>query len=54
MDIIHVSQDFHSICCVVSYLWMLYYQIRNLIKIIEGRHFGYSPERILANIVCNT
>jgi vacuolar-type H+-ATPase subunit C/Vma6 len=47
-------RDFHSICCVVAYLWMLYYQIRNLIKIIEGRRFGYSPERILANIVCNT
>jgi vacuolar-type H+-ATPase subunit C/Vma6 len=47
-------RDFHSVCCIVAYLWMLYYQIRNLIKIIEGRRFGYSPERILANIVCNS
>jgi len=47
-------RDFHSICCVVAYLWLLYYQIRNLMKIIEGRRFGYSPERILANIICNS
>lgn len=47
-------RDFHSICCVVSYLWLLFYQIRNLFKIIDGRRFGLSPEVILARIVCNT
>jgi len=47
-------RDFHSICCVAAYLWLLLYQIRNLFKIIEARRFGFSPERILAGIVCNT
>ena len=47
-------RDFHSIYCVVAYLWLLFYQIRNLFKIIEGRRFGFSPEVILARIVCNT
>ena len=46
-------RDFHSICCVVAYLWLLLYQIRNLFKIIEGRRFGFSPERIIDKIVCN-
>jgi len=47
-------RDFHSIYCVVSYLWLLFYQIRNLFKIIEGRRFELSPELILARIICNT
>jgi len=46
-------RDFNSICCVFAYLWLLYYQIRNLFKILEGRRFGYSPEIILTKIVCN-
>jgi len=46
-------RDFNSICCVVAYLWLTFYQIRNLFKILEGRRFGYSPEIILARIVCN-
>jgi vacuolar-type H+-ATPase subunit C/Vma6 len=47
-------RDFHSIYCVVAYLWLLFYQIRNLFKIIEGRRSGFSPERIIARIVCDT
>ena len=46
-------RDFHSIFCVAAYLWLLFYQIRNLLKIIEGRRFGFPPERILARIVCD-
>jgi len=46
-------RDFNSICCVVAYLWLLFYQIRNLFKILEGRRFGYPPEGILARIICN-
>lgn len=45
-------RDYHSVFCVVAYLWMLYYQIRNLFKIIEGRRFGFPAERILAGIIC--
>ena len=46
-------RDFHSVCCVVAYLWLLYYQVRNLFRIIDGRCFGFPPERILTRIVCN-
>ena len=46
-------RDFHSIWCVGAYLWMLFYQIRNLFRIMEGRRFGFSPERIISKIVCN-
>jgi vacuolar-type H+-ATPase subunit C/Vma6 len=46
-------RDFQSIYCVVAYLWLLFYQIRNLIKIIEGRRFGFSPEHIIGTIVCS-
>lgn len=45
-------RDFHSIFSVVAYVWLLFYQIRNLIKIIEGRRFGFSPERIIVGVVC--
>jgi len=45
--------DFHSVYCVVAYLWLLFYQIRNLFKIVEGRRFGLSSDLILARIVCN-
>jgi vacuolar-type H+-ATPase subunit C/Vma6 len=47
-------RNFHSIYCVASYLCLLFYQIRNLFKIIEGRRFGFSPERIIAGIICDT
>ncbi len=47
-------RDYFSICCVAAYLWLLFYQIRNLFKIIEGRRFSFSPELIISRIVCNT
>jgi vacuolar-type H+-ATPase subunit C/Vma6 len=44
-------KDFHSIFCVVAYLWLLYYQVRNLFRIIEGMRFGLPPEEILKRII---
>lgn len=45
-------RDFHSVYPVAAYLWLLFYQIRNLFRIIEGRRFGFSPEHIIGGIVC--
>jgi vacuolar-type H+-ATPase subunit C/Vma6 len=45
-------RDFQSIYCVVSYLWLLFYQIRNLFRIIEGKRFGLSADAILNRIIC--
>jgi vacuolar-type H+-ATPase subunit C/Vma6 len=44
-------RDFHSLYCVVAYLWLLFYQIRNLFRIIEGRRFGFSSDAILNKLV---
>ena len=44
-------KDFHSIYCVVAYLWLLYYQVRNLFRIIEGIRFDLSPGEILKRII---
>ncbi|MBN2297882.1 MAG: V-type ATPase subunit [Deltaproteobacteria bacterium] len=44
--------DFHSIYCVVGYLWLLNCQIRNLYRIIDGLRFGLPPEIIIERIVC--
>ena len=44
-------KDFHSIYCVVAYLWLLYYQVRNLFRIIEGLRFGLSSGEILERII---
>ena len=46
------SRDFHSIYCVISYLWLLYYQIQNLFRIIEGFRFNVSPDIISKKIIC--
>ena len=46
------SKDFHSIYCIVSYLWLLYYQIQNLFRIIEGLRFNVSPDIISKKIIC--
>lgn len=46
-------RDFHSVYCVVSYLWFLYYQIKNLFRVIDGRRFGMSDESILNKIICD-
>lgn len=45
-------RDFHSIYCVIAYLWLLFYQIRNLFRIIDGRRFGFSPEAMLKKMIC--
>jgi vacuolar-type H+-ATPase subunit C/Vma6 len=45
-------RDFHTIYCVVSYLWLLFYQIRNLFRIIEGKRFGLSVDTILSKMIC--
>ena len=44
-------RDFHSICCVLAYLWLLYYQIRNLFRIVDGRRFGFCAEAILGKLI---
>ncbi len=45
-------KDFHSVYCVIAYLLLLYYQIRNLFRIIEGLRFGLPPEAIIERIIC--
>lgn len=45
-------KDFHSICSVVTYLWMLFYQIKNLLRVIDGWRFGLSAEAILERLIC--
>ncbi|PKN19645.1 MAG: hypothetical protein CVU71_04530 [Deltaproteobacteria bacterium HGW-Deltaproteobacteria-6] len=45
-------RDFHSIYCVVAYLWLLFYQIRNLFRIIDGRRFGMSQDAIINRMIC--
>ncbi|HNR95055.1 MAG TPA: V-type ATPase subunit, partial [Kiritimatiellia bacterium] len=45
-------RDFHSIYCVVSYLWLLYYQIRNLFRIIDGRRYGFGADAIIRRMIC--
>ena len=46
-------KDFYSIYCVVAYLWLLFYQIKNLFRVIDGRRFGMSDEEILNKIICD-
>ena len=45
------SKDFYSIHCVISYLWLLYYQIQNLFRIIEGFRFNVSPDILYKKII---
>jgi len=45
-------RDFHSIYCVIAYLWLLLFQIKNLFRIIDGRRFGFSTDAILSKIIC--
>lgn len=45
-------RDFHAIYCVVCYLWLLFFQIRNLFKILDGRRFGLSADAVLNQLVC--
>ncbi|MCP4129490.1 MAG: V-type ATPase subunit [bacterium] len=44
--------DFDSINPVLSYLWLLYFQVRNIFRIVEGLRFSV-PGSILSNkIIC--
>ncbi len=45
-------RDFHSIHCVVAYLWLLFYQIKNMFCIIEARRFNVSPDVLLERLIC--
>ncbi len=47
-------RDFHSLYPVLAYLWLLFYQIRNLFRIIDGRRFGFPADAILDKIICET
>ncbi len=44
-------RNFHAPYCVIAYLWLLAYQIRNLYRIIEGRRFRLPHEAILERII---
>ena len=44
-------RDFHSVYCVVAYLWLLYYQVRNLFRVIEGMRFSLPPGEIMERII---
>jgi len=43
--------DFHGIGPVVSYAWMLFYQVKNIFAIIEGIHLGVRPEIIMQHVL---
>ena len=45
-------RDFHSIFTVMAYLWLLHCQIKNMMRILDGGHFGLSAEAILHTIIC--
>ena len=45
-------RDFYSIFTVMAYLWLLFYQIKNMMRIIDGRRFGLPDEAILQTIIC--
>ncbi len=47
-------RDFHSLYCVLAYLWLVFYQIKNLFCIIDGKRFNFSPNEILNRIICGT
>ncbi|MBN1533024.1 MAG: V-type ATPase subunit [Spirochaetes bacterium] len=45
------TRDLHGIHPVLSFAWQLYYQIRNLLRIVEGFHYRLPPETIVQRIV---
>ncbi|MCK9230440.1 MAG: V-type ATPase subunit [Syntrophales bacterium] len=47
-------RDFHSICCVAAYLWLLGRQIQNMFVIFEGLRFRLPHEDILERIISET
>ncbi len=47
----YFSRDFHSPACVVCYLLLLLYQIRNLFCVVEGFRFRLPPEEIQKRLI---
>lgn len=47
-------RDFHSICCVAAYLWLLGRQIQNMFTVLEGLRFRLPHEAILERVVSET
>ncbi len=44
-------RDFHAAWCVVSFLWLLYYQLQNLRGMVEGLRADMHPDRIINMLV---
>jgi vacuolar-type H+-ATPase subunit C/Vma6 len=44
--------DFHAIACVVGYLWLLYFEIRNLFLLLDGIRFGLPAETLNTMLIC--
>ncbi len=47
-------RDFHSICAVAAYLWLLSRQVHNLFGVVDGLRFGLSHEAILGRVVSDS
>jgi hypothetical protein len=45
-------RDFYSIHCVVAYLWLLFYQIRNMFCIIEAKRFNVAFDDLSGRLIC--
>lgn len=45
-------RDFYSIFTVMAYLWLLFCQIKNMMRVLDGRRFGLSAEAVLHTIIC--
>ena len=45
-------RDFHASWCVVSFIWLVYYQLQNLRGIVEGLRAKMHPDGIYSLLVC--
>ncbi|MBN1829962.1 MAG: V-type ATPase subunit [Deltaproteobacteria bacterium] len=45
-------REFHSASSIIAYLWLLYYQIQNLFRVVEGFRLGIDAKIQLDHIVC--
>jgi hypothetical protein len=43
-------RDFHSAGAVISYAWLMHYQLRNLLAIIDGLHLRVPPDIMMKRI----
>lgn len=48
----HARHTAEPLVNAVCYLWLLYYQVCNLFRILEGFRFRLSPDAIAARLVC--